>query len=607
MADKPKSPKKPASKADDADETIEQRLERVTELTDQELADLEAEIREAGEQALEDDQIPIEVASQLAEAVESIRAEVARREEAKTARAAQADEIRQRLAPPAAETPPAADGDGEGAGDEGDGEGAGEGEGDGDEGAGDGDKPAGDQPPTAETPAAPAAPVAPASPAPKSVAASLAMIRERRPASRAPRPPDAVQPNVVIAAGGDVKNFSAGQALTPNQLGEAFAEKFHVASRSSRGKGQAPGRLYVGSIQAKYPEERSLTASAQENGERIGQFLDTTHSMEALTAAGGLCAPLEVSYDLLQMATRGRPVRDALGRFQADRGGLRWVNPPRLADVSGAVSIWTNANDADPGSDGPATKPCLVIDCGDEETATIDAVTLCLTVGNFQRRTFAEQFERFYQLSLAWHDRVAEGMLLDQIGAGSTLVTDGQNLGATRDLLESWGRAAAAYRSRHRMADDAPLTLMAPSWVPDMMQADLAREMPGAPNDRLAFVRSEVNKFLTARNLRISWYMDSETGEGQIFNAQVAGPLQAWPARVTSYMFAPGTWLFLDGGTLDLGVEIRDSVLNASNNVQAFLETFEGTAFTGIESLKLRNDVCVSGEAAELATAPCGS
>lgn len=37
---------------------------------------------------------------------------------------------------------------------------------------------------------------------------------------------------------------------------------------------------------------------------------------------------------------------------------------------------------------------------------------------------------------------------------------------------------------------------------------------------------------------------------------------------------SPGTWIHLDGGTLDLGV-VRDSVVNSKCDYPIFVETFE--------------------------------
>ena len=49
-------------------------------------------------------------------------------------------------------------------------------------------------------------------------------------------------------------------------------------------------------------------------------------------------------------------------------------------------------------------------------------------------------------------------------------------------------------------------------------------------------------------------------------------------------MFAEGTWLVLDGGTLDLGV-IRDSTHVANNTYCEFTESFYNVARVGGESV----------------------
>jgi hypothetical protein len=57
--------------------------------------------------------------------------------------------------------------------------------------------------------------------------------------------------------------------------------------------------------------------------------------------------------------------------------------------------------------------------------------------------------------------------------------------------------------------------------------------------------------------------------------------------------------LFLDGGTLDLGI-IRDSTLVGTNDYKMFIETFEGLAKVGIESLAITSTINVNGSAAAL-------
>src|SRR5205823_5434691 len=75
--------------------------------------------------------------------------------------------------------------------------------------------------------------------------------------------------------------------------------------------------------------------------------------------------------------------------------------------------------------------------------------------------------------------RVFETSLLDDIDASCTAVTTTQVIGATRDLLANMAQAAARYRSFHRMPANARLRVLAPSWVPEMVAADLIRQQPG--------------------------------------------------------------------------------------------------------------------------------
>lgn len=61
-----------------------------------------------------------------------------------------------------------------------------------------------------------------------------------------------------------------------------------------------------------------------------------------------------------------------------------------------------------------------------------------------------------------------------------------------------------------------------------------------------------------------------------------ANVLAEFPSTVYAYMYAPGTLLHLDEGTLDLGL-VRDSTLNSTNQFTTFTEDFENVAFVGHE------------------------
>jgi hypothetical protein len=75
--------------------------------------------------------------------------------------------------------------------------------------------------------------------------------------------------------------------------------------------------------------------------------------------------------------------------------------------------------------------------------------------------------------------------------------------------------------------------------------------------------------------------------------------MNEFPDQFVWYLFAEGSFLFLDGGTLDLGV-IRDSTLVGTNDYKMFVETFENVALVGVESLQVTSTINVNGVAAAL-------
>ena len=99
---------------------------------------------------------------------------------------------------------------------------------------------------------------------------------------------------------------------------------------------------------------------------------------------------------------------------------------------------------------------------------------------------------------------------------------------------------------------------------------------------------------LEAHGVSVIWHLDTPTGDGQIFGAQGAGALLTYPDTVKWWIYPEGSFLFLDGGTLDLGI-VRDSTLNLTNDFQVFFETFEQMAWLGLESLAIASILCPNG------------
>jgi hypothetical protein len=207
-------------------------------------------------------------------------------------------------------------------------------------------------------------------------------------------------------------------------------------------------------------------------------------------------------------------------------------------------------------------------------------------------RAYPELIARHNELALVQHAREAEQSLLSKIAAGSTAVTTSSLIGFGRDFLVQIRRAAVAYRSRHRIDPQTTLKAIIPSWVYDAMAADLTLAMPG--DNTLAVSKSEIDGYLSTVNVELVASLDAT-----VFGAQGAAALLEFPDSFVWYLFAEGTFLFLDGGSLDLGI-IRDSTLVGTNDYKMFVETFEGLAKVGIESLAITSTISVNGVAAAL-------
>ncbi len=161
-----------------------------------------------------------------------------------------------------------------------------------------------------------------------------------------------------------------------------------------------------------------------------------------------------------------------------------------------------------------------------------------------------------------------------------------------RDFLVQLGRAAAQYRGRHRLPADFPLRAIIPAWVKDAMAADLTLAAPG---DNTMNAYGEIDGFIASRGINPCYTVDGSAMTG----SQSSGAMNEFTDTFVWYLFAEGTFLFLDGGTLDLGI-IRDSTLVGTNDYKMFVETFEGVAKVGVESLKVTSTINVNGAAAAL-------
>lgn len=404
--------------------------------------------------------------------------------------------------------------------------------------------------------------------------------------------------SVTITAGGDIPGYAAGAELPDmNKVADAFAKRLHSLSRVQNGTFQQT----IATLAFDFPEDRQLHGDDPGNITRVNKVI----SPAALTAAAGICAPLETIYDVEVCGDADRPVRDALARFNADRGGVKIYGSPTLA--AGVTGVWS-----------PETHPaktCGDADCPQAEDVGLEAVYACLKFSNYTNRFFPEVVKANTDLAMINHARQAELNLLKQIKAASTDIdfSDPKKAmlapspaGVTRSVLVAVDNSAAYLRRKHRLATTAPMRVIFPSWLGDAMAADLALQMPSSGDglDAMNVAFSRVEGLFRNRGINIAWSLDSWDDSAASTGATAADG--GFDDTVWFPLFPEGTFLFLDGGTLDLGVT-RDATMLSANEYATFVETFEGVAKTGCESLWVGTPVCVSGAAAALVETACST
>lgn len=386
---------------------------------------------------------------------------------------------------------------------------------------------------------------------------------------------------LTIRAGGDIPGITAGAPLdSMDDVIEALTKKVN-GMRNVSGDGE---HIIVASFSkdAEVPDERMLRAGDMEgNSRKIRSLLSDKEALQpdALMAAAW-CAPRAPIYDVPTIGTTARPVGSALPTFNADRGGITWMEPPSFPDLAGAVGLWRYSNDAwgshllPTGGDAAGElKPCLTVECGTEASADVDAITLCLCFNNMTARAFPEWIRGNTDLTMVAQARFAEQVLLSKM---FSVVASGDcgpatSVGVARDFLFTVRTAAAAKRWTYRMDPDAPLQLLAPAWLGDAIAIDLGLQAPG--DDTYSTSRSEVNGYLREANIDPIWYQDDVPG-GAPFTGCV------FPAVAQWLLYPTGSFLRLDTGDLNLGV-VRTKEDVQKNSYCEFSETFETVAYMG--------------------------
>lgn len=511
--------------------------------SDAELTSAVDQLREALDIATSDDRPDLELARDLRAAIDTVRAEQVQREEALAEARAEAAKLREGILDDKAEDK-----------------------------ADDDDKAEADA--GAEV-VAEAEKIA--AEAPEPVAASMTILerlraREARLRAEAPKEMKSTAPGIELKPIGPAAGFTLDQDAGFDQLGHLFST--HAKSAMTKGEDVRLLRLT-----RHYDDSRTLGPNFDLNNRKIADVFGFGEQ-RPVTAAGGLCGPGDVDHSHPICGERGRPVRDSWASFNASRGRVNFHPSAAIGDLSSAVSIWTAETDADPGD---TVKPCPPVACPEELFCEIDAVTRCLTIGNFQARFSPELWASRLELLLIEHDRAAEQKAIKEMHAASQVLTLVDEGDVITSIMSSLNRTIAYDRSVNRTGSSRyRVTLDA--WVKEAMRNQVLRNLGVANNvETLQLADATIAGWFAAENADVTWTHDGTLNDTTDTHNVLTDP-NSFLAQTTMYVAPADAFLFLDGGTLDLGTNITDSQLNATNDRQAFAETFEKLCFRGCSS-----------------------
>jgi hypothetical protein len=379
------------------------------------------------------------------------------------------------------------------------------------------------------------------------------------------REPDLAATETRVLIGGDVVQGADIRAL---------AEAFHDSSSRSL----KAGKERVARIETSYADERTLSGKINADTRLVDSFV----SPDAVVAAGGCCSLPQPIYSNPVQGSTDRPIKGALPTLGATRGKFSFF-PAICLPVDG-FGVWTCDDDEAVDESDPDTwKVCAEVDCDDADEVDVYAVYSCVTVGNYQARFAPEQWQGYLSALAIQNARRGEVLLFEQMRDQVLSTYTVNALGSTfANTVNGVGTAAAALRQDQRLGDVQMDFFVSETLLTAIRLEMLNRRIFSSAVDDPNFASSMLNTALSNEGVNAVYSQDLDTvtfGSG--------GDDPQFPATLGSVLAPNGFFTYLDGGTLDLGTEIRDHNLNRQNKVAAFAESYEGILARGCNALGL--------------------
>jgi hypothetical protein len=335
------------------------------------------------------------------------------------------------------------------------------------------------------------------------------------------------------------------------------------------------------------------------------QWRAPTFDKNGRVAAGGWCAPSETLYDFCEVPAATDLI--SLPEFTINRGGVRWPDEPDLSAIFDSFEWFfteTQLEAVDGNGDPTAIKECVEIPCVDTFTEIrLNAVGYCVEAGILQTQGWPELIAKFMAELTQEHFRALSRRTINDMVTGSTAVAipDGTQIGVASSILNSMALMATNLRLDRGLARNAMIEAVAPSFLLEVMRADLAMR-DGV--DALAITDAQLMQPFSARNISLQL-----VGDWQTRAAGTPGDIGTtfWPDTVNVLMYPAGTWFRSLSNVIELGVMYPKELLQVNRYTRMFTEDAIAVAKRCGKSLNVEIPICPSGAIGQRQTVVCNS
>lgn len=408
---------------------------------------------------------------------------------------------------------------------------------------------------------------------------SVGAIAKRAPKQKRP------EPALVANAGPTVatkfaRGFRSGEELAQGMI--------HAWKHSASGQDALVASFPLEERGYKYELKHDPEHDTKVISEAIREYTNAIKNGTDVLTATGPCAPSQPVYDFFSISQTAGMVE--MPTVSAPRGGLIYPVSASYATIRDTAG-WSAAA----GQQTETSKQVYQVTCPSTTECTVVPFPTILQFTNLEQRFYPEFIQHSITESMRFHDHFVNATHIAAMVTASTAQGGGDTGGGGLvNVANLVGFEAMKYRDNFRMGPTDLLELVVPAWVIDALVADLVAR--NATTD-FGNARARVLAAFNSLNVRVQavqdWQSSADAADG------------GWRTAADFLLFAPGTFVRLDGGSLDLGI-VRDSTLNANNYFQVFEETFEVVCEVGHDSWLLDDiTVCPRGIAAADATLDC--